>query len=475
MESLVNKENTERHGERQPLPFRAPAEGSAGSENDANISRMINDGCSWANIKEAIGEGVFERYKDVLDPDLPSLWSSDAIIKLNGIVQSFNGQSENMEAVLCDISNLDEDDLPWDKIAEEMGFPSPGGCKYVWSSFGNGRHLSSSNNQGKIKEKNVSKSIETLGLGLGSSIGEDQARGSIESQGSRLKEEIPPNTSLQDFINTTQAFKHTESGLGIDDTKTVRPVEQVYDETRQSPSPSQAQLEKLNDIQRVIENIDKARLLEREQRHIELERFLEGVESCKRRTNVLPSSSPQVPLVMRPNQVHHTIEQLSSESDPELGKRRREIYDQDDPSISKIPFLINSSDTIISPEHMERLLNENSRERGESSSIAQTMAFASQQFVKRHRPNNSLDREEDLEQTSIPIEHPIPHQAQQSNLITDTCEATPRHEKQTWTAEDAIVLWKSRQEVGDNWEYISNEALHGKHSPNACRIYVHGS
>ncbi|ORZ26824.1 hypothetical protein BCR41DRAFT_347972 [Lobosporangium transversale] len=43
-----------------------------------------------------------------------------------------------------------------------------------------------------------------------------------------------------------------------------------------------------------------------------------------------------------------------------------------------------------------------------------------------------------------------------------------------FTAEDVFKIWDVRQQVGDNWEYISERALGGKHSAQACRAFVMG-
>ncbi|KAF9360942.1 hypothetical protein BGX26_006936 [Mortierella sp. AD094] len=251
---------------------------------------MINDGHSWADIEEAAGEGAFDRYYDILDPDLVSLWTIDAIVRLNRVVREYIDHERSVTDASNEASSarLDcDEDLPWDKIAENMGFSSAGGCIYVWKSFGDGRPLpKKDDDDGKcdLEENNDHEKAKEVDNNQDerSPLTEQVRRSSRrpastqQSSWTRSRNLSLVNPMHLDLIPATHARKVSLDELPSADRRLAT-----------SSTRSQVQLQKLIDTRKLLQELSLAKLQVQERRHRELGRFLEGVAFCKRQRDTL--------------------------------------------------------------------------------------------------------------------------------------------------------------------------------------------
>ncbi|KAF9963717.1 hypothetical protein BGZ65_000263, partial [Modicella reniformis] len=207
---------------RPPLPFKLPSAETPGSEHDTTIFLMIERGHSWADIEAIAGEGAFERYYAMLDPELESIWTLARITSLNQVVQqhcttaisrAIHSSYSIMKNDKCEDISL----LPWEKISESLGQPA-GACMHVWRTFGDGRLSSEEEKPINIEEKEetkkekvevrvtevaskVEKKYEDTKITerKGESLKKEQVGGKKGGQETRLEEvELQPRTRIKD-------------------------------------------------------------------------------------------------------------------------------------------------------------------------------------------------------------------------------------------------------------------------------------
>ncbi|KAF8937496.1 hypothetical protein BGZ58_002601 [Dissophora ornata] len=128
-----------RKSSRPPMPFQYPAAGTPGSDHDATVIRMIDSGNSWTDIEAIAVKEIFDRYYDILDPELGNFWTIKAIARLNQLVLDHRSPASPSTSAVVPATVGNE--FPWNKIADIMD-STTGACKYVWWTFGDGRPIS---------------------------------------------------------------------------------------------------------------------------------------------------------------------------------------------------------------------------------------------------------------------------------------------------------------------------------------------
>ncbi|KAF9116233.1 hypothetical protein BGX27_004084 [Mortierella sp. AM989] len=465
-----------------------PAAGSSGSEHDATIRRMINDGHSCADIEEAAGEGAFDRYYDILNPDLVSLWTTDEILRLNKIVQDFMAQTKSATCTVKEApcnSLCYEEDLPWDKIAEKLGFSSAGSCNYVWKTFGDGRPLPKKDDDSQGHEEGMTANSKSGQSPSSEELLCNSLQGSSSQQCSWTtlsRTTTLANPSLSDLVPAIQPSNICISPESrIIDGKNGTAYGQEYDSTYQTSTRSQVHLQKLITTRRILQELALAKLQEQERRQCELGKFLEGVTLCNRQRSTIRNSIAERHIG---TEIREDLLSTTSEPSPRPQKRRRQVLTQSPTIID----LTEDTRTTIGPDTLETSSDKYNSpandEAGQSVFAAQLMSLDSQHSLKANTSSLAtaptvidLTSDTDRMPASLSSEpRPKLQLSQQPGLhMKSPQNPASGCENQTWTAEDAIKIWRTRQQVGDNWEYISRQALAGKHSPNSCRAFVLGN
>ncbi|KAI8346473.1 hypothetical protein B0O80DRAFT_238783 [Mortierella sp. GBAus27b] len=465
---------------RPPLPFKFPAAGTPGSEHDATITRMIEQGHSWADIEAVIGEGAFDRYYTMLDPELESIWSLDLIIKLNGVVQrchinttstpcsSLNFNTENISD---DIENDDKSiaSLPWTKIAESMGQPA-GACMHIWRSFGDGRPLDGADRvklAGMKRKASIAKEAGVARPSLPVSKDGDVYMEFVDTlafeqtprrtKRSSLSGPLPTrSTSIPQSRNISSSGKVDGSPASTPSTH-VRPT-QTYKKTTTTDMPNLAksedettrsgrtrlrgQMHKLVATRVMINQLAIKKEEDMEQRQRELDGFMQSRAEFKQLDQIW-------------KQRHQRATEVTIVESPSPAIIRQSTVLVDEPQIRRHDWEQESRHPAKAPKANEQ----------QSIIVIDLTSDDDADPAPNPEPNQHQRRCQHQYQGSAP------QPGCRSPVLPNT---NPHYDVLGWTEDDIDKTWSSWLQVGDNWEFISTQILKGRHSPHACRAFVMG-